>query len=67
MTGVSINISDPDDEEGTEVNLEMLGTEGEICDTLTLRGPLDKVEASVTQLESGLFVVNSIRYVRDSN
>lgn len=67
LTGVFISLRDPDDEEGTVVNLQMLGTEGEFCDTLTLGGPIDKVAASVTQMEVGFFVVNAIRYVRDPN
>ena len=45
----------------------MLGNEGEECDTLTLSGPLNKIEASVTQTESLAFALNSVRYVRDPN
>lgn len=45
----------------------MLGHEGEECEVLTLTGPLNKIEASVIQLESLSFALNSVRYVRDPN
>ena len=45
----------------------MLGEEGDDCETLTLSGPLDKIEASVTQTETLTFKLNSIRYVKSPN
>ena len=42
----------------------MLGTEGKDCDVLTFKGPIEKIEASVTQIYPGFLALNSVRYSR---
>ena len=68
VTGVQMRIRDPSDpEEENSVDLTMLGYEGNDCERLTLKGGVNKVEASVSQLPSKSFGLNSIRYVADPN
>ena len=53
------------DDEG--VDLAMLGYEGGDCERLTLTKGVNKVEASISQLPSKSFGLNSIRYVAHPN
>ena len=43
ITGIKFSLRDPNDENGEVAELEMVGTEGDECDILTLEGPLDKI------------------------